>query len=98
MRTLLLEQHDFGSGTSSRSTRIIHGGLRYLEHGEVGLVRESLVERERLLRENSHLVRPLTFVLAMPRDHGALSLRSALAVRAGLWLYGKMAKQHRESL
>ena len=50
-RTLILEQNDFGSGTSSRSTRIIHGGLRYLEHGELGLVRESLVERERLLRD-----------------------------------------------
>src|SRR5919109_380851 len=40
-RTLLLEQHDFGSGTTSRSTRIIHGGLRYLEHGEFGLVRQA---------------------------------------------------------
>lgn len=50
--TLLIEQNDFASGVTSRSTRIIHGGLRYLEHGEVGLVRESLRERERLLREN----------------------------------------------
>ena len=49
-RTLLVEQNDFASGTTSRSTRIIHGGLRYLEHGEIGLVRESLRERERLLR------------------------------------------------
>src|SRR5881394_1372898 len=60
-RTLLLEQHDFASGTTSRATRIIHGGLRYLEHGELSLVRESLKERERLLRERPHLVRPLDF-------------------------------------
>src|SRR5215468_10309859 len=68
-RTLLLEQHDFASGTTSRATRIIHGGLRYLEHGEFSLVRESLQERERLLRERPHLVHPLDFVLALP-THG----------------------------
>src|ERR1051326_3946518 len=82
-RALLLEQHDFASGTTSRSTRIIHGGLRYLEHGEIGLVRESLRERERLLRERPHLVRPTQFLLAFS-DGGR---HSALAVRAGLWLY-----------
>src|SRR5256714_5261261 len=64
-RTLLVEQNDFASGTTSRSTRIIHGGLRYLEHGELGLVRESLRERERMLSAYSHLVRPLRFVLAI---------------------------------
>src|SRR5919108_1968253 len=83
-RTLLVEQHDFASGTTSRATRIIHGGLRYLEHGEISLVRESLRERERLLRERPHLVRPLEFVLALP-THGIK--RSALAIRAGIWLY-----------
>ena len=82
--TLLLEQNDFGSGTTSRSTRIIHGGLRYLEHGEISLVRESLRERNRMLREKPHLVRPMHFVLAMPRAQKRLSLRSAMAVRAGL--------------
>ena len=46
-RTLLVEQHDFAAGTTSRATRIIHGGLRYLEHAELGLVRESLLERRR---------------------------------------------------
>src|SRR5215470_11908914 len=66
-RVLLLEQHDFCSGTTSRSTRIIHGGLRYLEHGEIALVRESLRERERLLCEHPHLVQPLEFLLALPR-------------------------------
>src|SRR5579864_4592852 len=64
-RTLLVEQNDFASGVTSRSTRIIHGGLRYLEHGEVGLVRESLRERERLLRRYPNLVRPMEFLLAL---------------------------------
>src|SRR3954469_9282145 len=61
-RTLLVEQNDFASGVTSRSTRIIHGGLRYLEHGEISLVRESLRERSRLLREQPNLVQPLRFV------------------------------------
>jgi len=85
--TLLVEQNDFASGVTSRSTRIIHGGLRYLEHGELGLVRESLREREKLLRERSHLVHPMHFLLLLNET----SQRSALKVRAGLWLYGRMA-------
>lgn len=85
-RVLLLEQDDFGAGTSSRSTRIIHGGLRYLEHGEIGLVRESLRERERLLRERPNLVRTRDFLLAL----GKHSRRSALQVRLGLWLYRRL--------
>src|ERR1700746_1534126 len=64
-RTLLIEQNDFGSGVTSRSTRIIHGGLRYLEHGELDLVRESVRERERLLRERSNLVQPIHFLFLM---------------------------------
>ncbi len=84
-RTLLVEQHDFSSGTTSRSTRIIHGGLRYLEHGELALVRESLRERERLRQRYPHLVRPLTFLLALPPGR-----RSALEVRFGLWLYRRL--------
>ena len=82
-RTLLVEQQDFASGTTSRSTRIIHGGLRYLEHGEIGLVRESLRERAKLLRERPHLVHPMHFLLALNEK----SRRSALTVRTGLWLY-----------
>jgi glycerol-3-phosphate dehydrogenase len=85
-RTLLVEQNDFASGVTSRSTRIIHGGLRYLEHGELGLVRESLRERETLLRERSHLVHPMQFLLLLNEN----SQRSALNVRAGLWLYQRM--------
>src|SRR5271170_7514937 len=86
-RTLLVEQNDFASVVTSRSTRIIHGGLRYLEHGEIDLVRESLREREKLLRERSHLVHPMHFLLLLNET----SQRSALKVRAGLWLYQRMA-------
>ena len=85
-RTLLLEQHDFAGGTTSRATRIIHGGLRYLEHGELGLVRESLLERRRLLQERPHLVHPIHFLLALDQNSG----RSALAIRTGLWLYRRL--------
>ena len=86
-RTLLVEQNDFASGVTSRSTRIIHGGLRYLEHGEIGLVRESVRERERLLRERSHLVHPVHFLFLQNEQ----SQRSAMKVRAGLWLYQRFA-------
>jgi len=86
--TLLVDQNDFASGVTSRSTRIIHGGLRYLEHGELGLVRESLREREKLLRERSHLVHPMHFLLLLNET----SQRSALKVRAGLWLYQRLAR------
>lgn len=86
----VVEQHDFSSGTTSRSTRMIHGGLRYLEHGELGLVRESLRERERLLRRHPHLVRPMQFLLAITRNHRPF-MRSSLAIRTGLWLYQRWA-------
>jgi glycerol-3-phosphate dehydrogenase len=88
-RTLLVEQNDFASGVTSRSTRIIHGGLRYLEHGEIGLVRESVRERERLLRERSHLVHPVHFLFLLNEQ----SQRSAMTVRAGLWLYQRFARR-----
>lgn len=90
LRTLLLEQNDFASGTTSRSTRIIHGGLRYLQYGEIGLVRESLAEREHLLRERQHLVRPIDFVLALPEN----AQFSSLQVRSGLWIYRQLAGRH----
>src|SRR5712691_200592 len=85
-RTLLLEQNDFAAGTTSRATRIIHGGLRYLEHGELGLVRESLRERRRLLQERPHLVHAINFLLALDQNSG----RSALTIRTGLWLYRRL--------
>lgn len=86
-RTLLVEQNDFASGVTSRSTRIIHGGLRYLEHGELDLVRESVRERERLLRDRPHLVHPTRFLFLLNEQ----SQRNAMKVRAGLWLYQRIA-------
>src|ERR1700690_2954984 len=86
-RTLLVEQNDFASGVTSRSTRIIHGGLRYLEHGEIDLVRESVRERERLLRERPHLVHPVHFLFLLNET----SQPSAMKVRAGLWLYQRLS-------
>ena len=82
LRVILLEQSDLASGTSSASTKLIHGGLRYLEHGAIKLVREALREREVLLRMAPHIVRPLRFVL--PAYPGP---RSATLLRVGLFLY-----------
>ncbi len=82
---LLLEQGDLASGTSSASTKLIHGGLRYLEQWRFGLVRKSLAEREVLLRLAPHIVRPLRFVL----PHHA-ELRPAWMLRSGLFLYDRL--------
>lgn len=79
---LLVEMNDLGSGTSSASSKMIHGGLRYLEHGAFRLVREALSEREVLLRMAPHVVRPMHFML--PPLPG---LRSSLVLRLGLILY-----------
>jgi glycerol-3-phosphate dehydrogenase len=82
LRVLLVEQHDLASGTSSASTKLIHGGLRYLEHGWFRLVREALLEREVMLRMAPHLIRPLRFVL--PHQPG---MRPAWMLRTGLFIY-----------
>jgi glycerol-3-phosphate dehydrogenase len=81
-RVLLVEQNDLASGTSSASTKLIHGGLRYLEHGAVWLVREALAERAVLLRMAPHIVRPMRFVL--PAAPGP---RASFVLRLGLFLY-----------
>ncbi len=82
LSVLLVERDDLGSHTSSASTGLIHGGLRYLEHYDFALVREALRERERLLKAAPHLIRPLTFVL--PHEN---AVRPWWMVRAGLHLY-----------
>ncbi len=87
LRVALVEQSDFASGTSSRSSRLIHGGVRYLEHGQVSLVFESSRERRTLLRIAPHLVRPLPFT--WPVYKGARIGRWKLA--AGLTLYDTLA-------
>lgn len=78
----LVEKDDLAGATSSASTKLIHGGLRYLEHYEFRLVRESLIERERLLNIAPHIIWPLRFVL--PHDKG---LRPKWMLRLGLFLY-----------
>ncbi|BEV02396.1 glycerol-3-phosphate dehydrogenase [Novosphingobium olei] len=82
LSVLLLERGDLAQGTSSASTKLIHGGLRYLEHREFALVREALREREVLWRIAPHIVWPMRFVLPLVKDG-----RPAWMLRAGLWLY-----------
>src|SRR6476646_2566083 len=60
---VLVESHDFASGTSSRATKLVHGGVRYLAQGNVGLVREALHERKVLLHNAPHLAQPLAFIM-----------------------------------
>jgi glycerol-3-phosphate dehydrogenase len=81
-RVLLVEQNDLASGTSSASTKLIHGGLRYLEHGWFRLVHEALAEREVMLRMAPHLIRPMRFVL--PVEPG---MRPLWQLRLGLFVY-----------
>lgn len=79
-RTALFEQADFAEGTSSKSTKLIHGGVRYLRNGEIGLVRESLRERGRLLRNAPGLVEPLEFVVPAYRWHERFFYGSGLVL------------------
>lgn len=85
LSVMLCEMNDFGSATSSASSKLIHGGLRYLEHYEFSLVRKSLIERERLLASAPHIIWPLRFVL----PHHS-KLRPAWLIRLGLFLYDHM--------
>ncbi|MDN7655351.1 glycerol-3-phosphate dehydrogenase [Burkholderia multivorans] len=88
LSVLLCEQDDLASHTSSASTKLIHGGLRYLEYKEFGLVRKALQERETLLRAAPHIMWPLRFVMPhMP------NLRPAWLIRIGLFLYDHLAKR-----
>lgn len=90
LSVLLCERGDLASGTSSASTKLVHGGLRYLEYRQIWLVREALAERERLLGIAPHAVRPLPFVL--PHDR---QLRAAWRLRLGLFLYDNLARLRR---
>ena len=96
LRVLLVEQTDLCAGTSAWSSRLIHGGLRYLEHAEIGLVRESLAERESLLRNAPHLVQPISMYVPIYRG----GQRPLWKIRVGMWLYdmlsrGKSLPNHR---
>ncbi len=87
LRTILVDQHDLGFGTSSRSSRLIHGGLRYLEEGDLPLVFEALRERRVLLDIAPHLVRPLPFVFPVHRGDRVPLWK----LWAGIWLYDLLA-------
>ncbi len=92
----LFEKGDFSSGTTSRSSKLIHGGLRYLELGDIRLVRESLREKKTLERLAPHLVRPLPFLIPIYRG----GTRGLVRVRLGMWLYdlltpGKTTERYR---
>ena len=96
LSVLLVDKSDIGTGTTSASTRLIHGGLRYLEHYEFGLVRESLRERETLLKIAPHLVRPLPITIPIYKH----SRRGRATIRAGMIAYdllsiGKSLPRHR---
>jgi glycerol-3-phosphate dehydrogenase len=88
----LVERDDFASGTSSRTSKLIHGGLRYLEHGHLGLVRESCRERERLLKLAPHLVKPLDFCLPFEPGTGWPPFP---ILRTGLYMYDFFAGRQR---
>ena len=88
LRVLLCEQHDLGQHTSSASSKLIHGGLRYLEQHDFALVRKALIEREVLLKSAPHIMRPLRFVL--PHDRGQ---RPAWLIRCGLFLYDHLSRR-----
>ena len=103
-RVGLVERRDFASGTSSRSTRLVHGGIRYLPQGHLGLVREALRERQVLLRLAPHLVRPLGFLIPLYRGtRRPLGMRlprwlaplAPVGVGVGLWAYDLFSRDPR---
>jgi glycerol-3-phosphate dehydrogenase len=87
LKTALVERDDFASGTSSKSSKLIHGGLRYLQQGDVRLVYQALRERQRLLRNAPHLVSVLPFLLPVLTKNGPVSKRIAKTLRSALWMY-----------
>jgi len=100
LRVALVERADVASGTSSKSSKLIHGGLRYLQQGDVALVYEALRERERLLRNAPHLVRTLPFMIPVMTRDGVVSRKIARALGSALWMYDltggwRVGKLHR---
>jgi glycerol-3-phosphate dehydrogenase len=100
LRTALVERHDFASGTSSKSSKLIHGGLRYLQQRDFRLVYEALHERQRLLDNAPHLVTPLPFLIPLFGRDGVVNKGMARAYATALWLYDatggwRIGKRHR---
>jgi glycerol-3-phosphate dehydrogenase len=87
MRTALVERDDFASGTSSKSSKLIHGGLRYLQQGEVRLVYQALHERQRLRHNAPHLVTVLPFMIPILTRDGVVSRKIARALGSAMWMY-----------
>ena len=97
LRVVLCEKDDLAAHTSSASSKLIHGGLRYLEHYEFGLVRKALAEREVLLKSAPHIMHPLRFVMPQRTAEGpsgeATGQRPAWMIRAGLFLYDHLSRR-----
>jgi glycerol-3-phosphate dehydrogenase len=87
LRTALVERDDFASGTSSKSSKMVHGGLRYLQNGDVRLVYEALAERQRLRRNAPHLVKILPFLIPIFSKDGLISPKVARAFGSAMWMY-----------
>jgi glycerol-3-phosphate dehydrogenase len=87
LRTALVERGDFASGTSSKSSKLVHGGLRYLQNGDVRLVYEALHERQRLLRNAPHLVRVMPFLIPMFGTGGVIHPKLEKALGSAMWMY-----------
>jgi glycerol-3-phosphate dehydrogenase len=87
LRTALVEAHDFASGTSSKSSKLVHGGLRYLQNGDVRLVYEALHERQRLRRNAPHLVKILPFLIPIFSKDGLINPKVARALGSAMWMY-----------
>jgi glycerol-3-phosphate dehydrogenase len=100
LRTALVERHDFASGTSSKSSKMVHGGLRYLQQRDFRLVYEALHERQRLLDNAPHLVSPLPFLIPLFGRDGVVNKGVARAYATALWLYDltggwRIGRRHR---
>ncbi|WP_436795581.1 glycerol-3-phosphate dehydrogenase/oxidase [Actinospongicola halichondriae] len=87
LRTALVEKGDFASGTSSKSSKLVHGGLRYLQQGDIRLVYEALRERQRLLRNAPHLVDVMPFLIPMFGKDGVIHPKLARALGSAMWMY-----------
>ena len=87
LRTALVERDDFASGTSSKSSKLVHGGLRYLQNGDVRLVYEALRERRRLMKNAPHLVEILPFMIPILTKDGVVSKKVAKALGSAMWMY-----------
>jgi len=94
LRVALVERDDFASGTSGRSSRLVHGGIRYLEHGQLHLVYESIRERETLLRIAPHLVKPLAFTWPVYRGARIGKLRLSAGLLAYHLMAGRRSRRH----